>query len=69
MAIIIGGGYHTQPRYPAEVSRMSEDELVEQFLRDSVPARWGVMGEIGIFRSNHPRRTESEPRPPEECRR
>lgn len=48
MAIIIGGGYHTQPRYPAEVSRMSEDELVEQFLRDSVPQRWGVMGEIGI---------------------
>ena len=48
MPIIIGGGYHTQPRYPAEIARMSEDDLVEQFLRDSVPQRWGVMGEIGV---------------------
>jgi phosphotriesterase-related protein len=48
MAIIIGGGYHTQPRYPAEVSRMSEDELVEQFLREHIPGRWGVIGEIGV---------------------
>lgn len=48
MPIIIGGGYHTQPRYPAEIARMSEDDLVEQFLRDSVPARWGVMGEMGV---------------------
>ena len=48
MPIVIGGGYHTQPRYPAEVSKMSEDDLVEQFLRDHVPNRWGVMGEIGV---------------------
>jgi phosphotriesterase-related protein len=48
MAIIIGGGYHTQPRYPAEIAKMSEEELVEQFLRDSVPARWGAMAEIGV---------------------
>jgi phosphotriesterase-related protein len=48
MPIIIGGGYHTGPRYPAEIAHMSEDEIVEQFLRDSVPARWGAMAEIGV---------------------
>jgi phosphotriesterase-related protein len=47
MPIIIGGGYHTGPRYPAEIARMSEDDIVEQFLRESVPARWGAMAEIG----------------------
>jgi phosphotriesterase-related protein len=48
MPIVIGGGYHTGPRYPAEITHMSEEEIVEHFLRDAVPQRWGVMGEIGI---------------------
>ena len=34
MPIIIGGGYHTGPRYPAEITRMSEEEIVERI--------WGV---------------------------
>jgi phosphotriesterase-related protein len=48
MPLIIGGGYHSQVSYPPEVHRMTEDELVDEFLRYSGIERWGAMGEIGI---------------------
>jgi phosphotriesterase-related protein len=48
MPIVISGGYHSQVSYPPEVHRMSEDELVDEFLRYSAAERWGAMGEIGI---------------------
>jgi phosphotriesterase-related protein len=48
MPIIISGGYHSQPSYPPEVLRMTEDELVDEFTRYASAERWGAMGEIGI---------------------
>ena len=48
MPIVLGGGYHSTPTYPPEVSRMTEDELVEEFVRYATAERWGAMGEIGV---------------------
>jgi phosphotriesterase-related protein len=48
LPVIISGGYHSQPSYPAEVLRMTEDELVDEFVRYAAAERWGAMGEIGI---------------------
>jgi len=38
-AAAIGGGYHSQPTYLPEVPRMTENELVDEFLRYSVAER------------------------------
>lgn len=48
MAIIASGGYHTQPSYPEDVIRASEDDLVEVLVRDARAERWGAMGEVGF---------------------
>ena len=50
MHIILGGGYYQDlalaPRYPAAVVQMSEDALVQEFVRDARGQRWGAFGEI-----------------------
>lgn len=48
LPLIVGGGYHSQLSYPPEVHRMTEDELLDEFIRYSLAERWGAMGEIGI---------------------
>ena len=48
LPVIICGGYHSQPSYPVEVHRMTEDELVDEFVRYATAERWGALGEIGI---------------------
>ncbi len=45
--IVMSGGYHSQPSYPAEVIRGTEDDLLDEFVRYSVAERWGAFGEIG----------------------
>jgi phosphotriesterase-related protein len=60
--IVLGGGYYQDlamnSRYPAEITRMPEQELEEQFVRDAAAQRWGAFGEIA----------SSQPMQPEERR-
>lgn len=47
--IIMAGGYFEDigfAIYPVRVAEMSEDELVEELVTDSVAQRWGAFGEI-----------------------
>ena len=46
------GAYHEQQNHPPDVARKTEDELVEEFLRDSAAERWGGLGELAA--SVHP---------------
>ena len=54
MAIVASGGYHTQPSYPAEVIRASEEELVETLVRDARAEKWGAIGEVGVLQAGTP---------------
>lgn len=48
--IVLGGGYLQDTGfhlYPARVSAMSEEQLVEELVSDARRHRWGAMGEIG----------------------
>jgi len=48
--IVLGGGYYQDlamnSRYPADITRMPESDLEEQFVRDAASQRWGAFGEI-----------------------
>jgi len=45
--IVISGGYHSLASYPPEVSRATEDDLVEEFVSHAAAERWGALGETG----------------------
>jgi phosphotriesterase-related protein len=52
MTVIVAGGYfedidNLQSKYPPQVAKMSEAELVEEFVKDAAAQRWGAFGEIG----------------------
>jgi phosphotriesterase-related protein len=47
MPIVKGGGYYRQLTYPPKISTMSEEDLVEELVRDANAQRWGAFGEIG----------------------
>ena len=50
MPIVVGGGYYQdfnqQARYPPQIAMMTEDQLIEEFVRDAANQRWGSFGEI-----------------------
>jgi phosphotriesterase-related protein len=52
--IVASGGYYTQPTYSTSVERETEDELVEELVRDAHAERWGAFGEIGSSAHMHP---------------
>lgn len=47
MPIVKGGGYYRQLTYPPYITRITEDELVEELVQDANTQRWGAFGEIG----------------------
>jgi predicted metal-dependent phosphotriesterase family hydrolase len=51
--IVASGGFYIQPRYPTGVARQTEEELVEEMLRDAQAERWGALGEIGSSLQMH----------------
>ena len=51
--IVVSGGFYIQPRYPTGVSRQTEDDLVEEMVRDATAERWGALGEIGSSLQMH----------------
>jgi phosphotriesterase-related protein len=58
MHIVIAGGYYQDlaipAQYPADVTQMPEDQLVEQFARDARGQRWGAFGEIASSQQMQP---------------
>jgi phosphotriesterase-related protein len=58
MNLVIGGGYYQDlaisARYPSRLAQISEDELVEEFVRDAKMQRWGALGEIASSQSMQP---------------
>jgi phosphotriesterase-related protein len=47
--IVIGGGYYSQPFYPAEISTMSEDQIFKALIRQVDDDVVGAFGEIGSW--------------------
>jgi phosphotriesterase-related protein len=47
MPIVASGGYYRQLTYPSKISRMREEQLVDELVRDARAERWGAFGEIG----------------------
>ena len=52
--IVMAGGLWTQPRYPPEIARQTEEEVAADFQRDAEAERWGAIGEIGSSMTMHP---------------
>lgn len=49
MPIVSGTGYYTQPFYPQEISKMSEDQITQELLRQVTGEPYGAFGEIGTW--------------------
>jgi len=47
--IVIGGGYYSQPWYPADISTMSEDQIVKALIKQVDDDVVGAFGEIGSW--------------------
>jgi phosphotriesterase-related protein len=45
--VVASGGYYVQSTYPAEISRMSDDQIAENLAREANAGRYGAFGEIG----------------------
>ena len=45
--VVSCGGYYTQPSYPDDISKKSEDQLADEIARDAVQNGVGAFGEIG----------------------
>ena len=54
MHIVFAGGLWTQPNYPPDIAKKTEDQVADDFLRDATAERWGAIGEIGSSKSMHP---------------
>jgi phosphotriesterase-related protein len=56
--IALAGGYYQDlalaARYPPQLLQMSEEELVEEFVRDAKAQRWGAFGEIASSQPMQP---------------
>jgi phosphotriesterase-related protein len=49
MPIVAGAGFYTQPFYPKELERMSEDQIVQALVKQTETDPVGVFGEIGSW--------------------
>jgi phosphotriesterase-related protein len=49
MPIVAGFGYYAQPFYPPEIANMSEDQLVDELIRQAHTQPVGALGEIGTW--------------------
>jgi phosphotriesterase-related protein len=49
MPIVAGFGYYAQPFYPPEVATMSEDQIVQELIRQANTQSVGALGEIGTW--------------------
>jgi len=49
LPIVIGGGFYSQPFYPKEIGKMSEEQIVQAIVRQVDADTVGVFGEIGSW--------------------
>ena len=49
MPIVAGGGFYTKPFYPPQIATWSEDQIVEQLVKQVTSQPIGVFGEIGSW--------------------
>ena len=54
MPIVASGGYYIQRTFPPDLFERSEEDLVEELVRDAGAERWGAFGEIGFSSPSHP---------------
>ena len=57
MHIVVAGGYYQDlaiSKYPPQVVQSTEDQLVEEFVRDAAAQRWGAFGEIASSQPMQP---------------
>ena len=54
MPIVMAGGLWAKPRYPPDIAEKTEEQVVDDFLRDASLERWGAIGEIGSSVTMHP---------------
>jgi phosphotriesterase-related protein len=47
--IVAACGYYSQPFYPAEIARWSEEQIARELIRQAKTERVGVIGEIGTW--------------------
>ena len=53
MPIVASGGYYHEPTYPPGLSERSEDDLLEELVRDATTERWGASGKSASPRRVH----------------
>jgi phosphotriesterase-related protein len=49
MPIVAGFGYYSEPYYPPEITRWSEEQITEELLRQARTEPVGALGEIGTW--------------------
>jgi phosphotriesterase-related protein len=54
MHIVLSDALWTQPAYPPDIARRSEDAIADEFVRDANAQRWGALGELGSSAQMHP---------------
>ncbi len=52
--VVMADAYHTFTRYPPQVATQTEDQIADEFTRDSIAQRWGAIGELGSSDPMHP---------------
>jgi phosphotriesterase-related protein len=51
--VVLAGSYYLQPSYPKELATMTEDQIADQFVQDSIAQNWGALGEFGSSPDMH----------------
>ena len=54
MPIVASGGYYREPTFTPDLYERSEEDLVEEMVRDAGVERWGAFGEIGFSNPSLP---------------
>ena len=54
MPIVASGGYYHEPTFTPDLYERSEEDLVEELVRDARVERWGAFGEIGFSNPSLP---------------
>ena len=54
MHIVLSDALWTQPAYPPDIPRKTEDQIADEFARDAMAQRWGALGELGSSMQMHP---------------
>jgi phosphotriesterase-related protein len=51
--VVVAGAYYIHERYPKEIATMSEDQIADKLVEDSIAQNWGALGEFGSSETMH----------------